>query len=208
MQILQSELTKGSSFSCLFFSRIVQFSRCSFRRSFEVLFSSGDLFIIPHFRIFVKPFFKVFWSFFLDRGSGSFPVSLDQVVSLFIIPHFKLFVKRFFRFFQIFFLSRSTRICDFSCPLPRSATPVRLGSELFYYTTFHELCQEVFRNFFSLSSLVPYSRNCTRLFIFSQDTALFRLPSSRSLVRQLYYYNTHFPKCQAEESPRSRSKYV
>ena len=53
---------------------------------------------------FCQAFFQSFLKFFLDRGSGSFPVSLDQVVSLFIIPHFKLFVKRFFQIFSNLFL--------------------------------------------------------------------------------------------------------
>ena len=56
-------INKGSSFSCLFFPRIVQFSRCSLCRFLEVLASSSDLFIIPHFRKFVKPFFKLFQVF-------------------------------------------------------------------------------------------------------------------------------------------------
>ena len=73
----------------------------------EVFTSSSDLFIIPHFRKFVKSFFKLFQNFFLD--SVAF---------------------------------RSARCC-----ISRSAY------KLFYYTTFQEVCQEVFQIFSNLFSL-------------------------------------------------------
>ncbi len=71
-------------------------------------------------------------------------VPLGQLTSFSIIPHFQKFVKRFFKF-SLKFLSPILR---FLLSPPRSATPVRLGSELVYYTTFSVPCQVFFQNFF------------------------------------------------------------
>ena len=166
-KFLRSELTKGSSF-ILAFSFLALFSfQDAAGAAFKVLASSGDFFIIPHFRKFVKSFFKVSWSFFflpLWRSSARSSVSLDQLASFSIIPHFQKFVKRFLKvfrsFWDLFLLLRSVVFLV----LTSSPTPVRLGYRLCYYTTFPSFCQEVFEISFRLPVLLyGFSRSLPRL---------------------------------------------
>ena len=113
-KLLYSELTKGSSFILAFFflalfsfqdAVFVVFLR--FLLSFQVPFSSGDLFIIPHFRMFVKPFFKLFSKVFLDfrllkrfAFIPSSSLSPDRLVWISLASHFfaKLYPLRLFSF--------------------------------------------------------------------------------------------------------------
>ena len=107
-----TELTKGSSFILAFsYSRIVQFSRCSLRRfAFEKLsfLSRGDLFIIPHFRKFVKSFFEVFlrnfFVFLLMRFLESLALcNLSIRSQAFLLYHILRHLSRgFSNFFEIF----------------------------------------------------------------------------------------------------------
>ena len=114
---------------------------------------------------FCQAFFKVFLKFFLDRGSGSFPVSLDQVVSLFIIPHFKLFVKRFFRFFQIFFSLTRPDSVIFLALCPALWLPSGLAANLFIIPRLRSFVKP-FSKFLLNFSLDFTSQNLLRLFNF------------------------------------------
>ena len=107
---LSSELTKGSSFIlAFFFSRIVQFSRCRSRRLLEVFTSSSDLFIIPHFQVFVKPFlnfFEVFSNLWFFRSARLLYLSIS--LQAFLLYHISDCLSRGFSdFFKSFPSHRS-----------------------------------------------------------------------------------------------------
>ena len=142
-KLLYSELTKGSSFILAFFflalfsfqdAVFVVFLR--FLLSFQVPFSSGDLFIIPHFRMFVKPFFKLFSKVFLDfrllkrfAFIPSSSLSPDRLVWISLASHFfaKLYPLRLFSFPKLRrFLSVSF---------------ITLALQLYYYNTIPSICQ-------------------------------------------------------------------
>ena len=137
-KFLRSELTKGSSF-ILAFSFLALFSfQDAVGAAFKVFASSGDLFIIPHFRKFVKSFFQSFLKFFflsLWRLSAHSSVSLDQLASFSIIPHFQKFVKRFLKIFQdLFEIFSLASLCGFSCPHQLSdSRPAWLQTLLLYH---------------------------------------------------------------------------
>ena len=120
-KLLYSELTKGSSFILAFFflalfsfqdAVFVVFLR--FFALFKVPFSSGDLFIIPHFRMFVKPFFKLFSKFFGLSFAKAFylrslsSLSPDRLVWISLASHFfaKLSSSKTLRFSQVAALFR------------------------------------------------------------------------------------------------------
>ena len=106
----------------------------------------------------------------------------------------------FFRFFQIFFLSHSTRFCDFSCPLPRSATPVRLGSELIYYTTFRIVCQEIFSKFLLMFFSIKLFSKHFRLFSFPKVACFPDLRASLSRPTALLLYHGFLKKSSRRNS--------
>ncbi len=127
---LNSELTKGSSF-ILAFSFLALFSfQDAVGAAFKVFASSGDLFIIPHFRKFVKSFFQSFSSSF-GVPSSCFAVSFRSFLCI----------------------SRSAH-------------------KLFNYTTFSDVCQEVFRSFLRF-----LSSSFLNSWLFSSSSKTLRLPS-------------------------------
>ena len=142
-------INKGSSFSCLFLSRIVQFSRCRFCRFWKFLPRQAT-YLLYHifgslsslFSNFFQNFFSILWLFRTAR-----PLHLSISLQAFLLYHISRSLSRGFSdFFKSF--SRPDLV---ACPPPSSATPVRLGSELIYYTTFQTVCQEVFSKFLKFS---------------------------------------------------------
>ena len=141
---------------------------------------------------FCQAFFQSFLKFFLDRGSGSFPVSLDQVVSLFIIPHFKLFVKRFFRFFQIFFSLTRPDSVIFLALCPALRLPSGLAANLFIIPHFGSLVKRLFKisfEFFLSQTLLKTFQTIQ----FSQSCVLSR-PSSFALSSDSFIIIPRFPE--------------
>ena len=135
------------------------FSHCSVFKMQSVplikLLRSQATYLLYHISGDLSSLFSNFFEVFSSACGilfGLSAVSLDQVTSFIIIPHFWMFVKRFSKVFLIFL----SRICDIQPLTLALQTPVRLDSELVYYTTFRSVCQEVFQNFFpefSLASL-------------------------------------------------------
>ena len=144
---LSSELTKGSSF-ILAFSFLALFSfQDADLVGFWKFLPRQATYLLYHTFGFLSSLFSNFFEVFFEAvvfQIRSLAASLDQLASFFIIPHFRSLVKSFLDFFKSFFSHRSV---VFMFP-PCSATPVRLGSELVYYTTFSIPCQVLFQNFF------------------------------------------------------------
>ena len=116
------------------------FSHCSVFKMqlplpLEVFSSSGDLFIIPHFRVFVKPFFKLFQVF----SSLSFAKAFGSLFSLSSLTPVRLV-----RVFSPF-ASLATRLKDYSFfPMLWAFRTLELRSlvrQLYYYTTIFRFCQ-------------------------------------------------------------------
>ena len=161
-KFLRSELTKGSSF-ILAFSFLALFSfQDAVGAAFKVLTSSGDLFIIPHFRKFVKSFSKVSWSFFCLCGVHQLTCLFLSISSqAFLLYHiFRSLSRGFLKVFKIFLRSFLLLRSVVFLVLTSSLTPVRLGYRLCYYTTFLSFCQEVFEISFRLPVLL-YGFSCS-----------------------------------------------
>ena len=149
-KFLRSELTKGSSFSCLFFNLAL----FSFQ---DAVFAVLRGFILSRRLIYYTTFSEVCQVFFQSFLKNFFrscriqnysPLYLSVSLQAFLLYHvFGSLSRGFSEVFSNSFVSFSP-ILRFLLPLPRSATPVRLGSELVYYTTFSVPCQVLFQNFF------------------------------------------------------------
>ena len=105
-QISSFRIDQGFQFySCLFFSRIVQFSRCS-RCRFQGACLVRRLIYYTTFQEVCQAFFQSFLkNFFRTAPNLSYSellsaVPLGQLASFSIIPHFQKFVKRFLKVFN------------------------------------------------------------------------------------------------------------
>ena len=170
-KFLRSELTKGSSFSCLFFNLAL----FSFQDAVFVVLRG---FILSRRLIYYTTFSEVcqvFFQSFLKNFFRTTPnlsysellsaVPLGQLASFSIIPHFQKFVKRFFRsFFQTLSFS-SRRFCGFYCPLLALRLPSGLAANLFIIPHFRFLVKCFFKISFGFHS-TSFSSNYFRLFNF------------------------------------------
>ena len=184
-------INKGSSFSCLFLSRIVQFSRCRFCRFWKFLPRQATYLLYHIFGSLSSLFSNFFQNFFsiLRLSHLLAAASLDQLASFSIIPHFKKFVKRFFRFFQIFFSCRS---CGLSLR-PALRLPSGLAANLFSIPHFRPFVKRFFKISFDAFLSTRFSK-AFRQFNFPEDASLSDLSSSRSRLTALLLYHGFLKK--------------
>ena len=167
-KFLHSELTKGSSFSCLFFNLAL----FSFQDAVFVVLRS---FILSRRLIYYTTFSEVcqvFFQSFLKNFFRTVPnlsysellsaVPLGQLASFSIIPHFQKFVKRFF---QIFFEVSLADFAVFIVPaLLCDSRPAWQRTCLLYHI-FGSL-SSAFSKFLLTFHSISFSSNCFKLFNF------------------------------------------